>query len=82
MKRAKKLTLLLIRKTALQWNRTRAYYWADYKLQDLHAVTVMPELYYRCLFHLSMRLVRVNRFRRLADQAIHTIPYHMRFRFA
>lgn len=82
MKRLKKLTLMIIRATAYRHNRHRTYYWAERHLNEMHKVTVMPELYYRWLFRVSMRLVRIDRFRKLADQAIHTIPYHIRFNLA
>jgi len=82
MKRIKKLTLLTIRAAAYRSNRIRAYYWAERHLHALQTVTIMPDLYYRWLFRVSMRLVRFDMFRRIADQAIHTIPYHVRFNLA
>lgn len=82
MKRIKKLVLLQIRSLSLRCNHTKMYYWAELKLFELRAVTVLPEFYYRFLFGLSMRLVRMNHFRMLADKAIHTIPYHIRFDIA
>lgn len=82
MKRLKKATLLLIRHMAYRWNRLRLYYWADTKLSELRIMTVMPEFYYRWLYHSSMRLVESKKFLRLADRAIHTIPYHVRFHVA
>ena len=42
-------------------------------------VYVMPDFYYRWLIHFSMRIVHIDRFRRLADKVIHTIPYRARF---
>ena len=82
MKRIRKLALLQIRSLSLRCNRTGLYYWAEQKLFELTAVTVLPEFYYRFLFGLSMRLIRMNHFRRFADKAIHTIPYHIRFNIA
>ena len=82
MKRIKKLALMIIRTAAYRKNRIRTYYWAERQLQDLQPVFVMPDLYYRWLFSVSMRLVRFDMFRKLADQAIHTIPYHVRFNLA
>ena len=82
MKRIKKLTLMIIRAAAYRGNRIRTYYWAEGQLQDLQAVSIMPDLYYRWLFRVAMRLVRFDMFRKLADQAIHTIPYHVRFNLA
>lgn len=79
MERIKKLILLQIRWLALHCNQTRLYYWAELTLFDLRGVTVLPDFYYRLLFRLSMRLVQTDQFRLVADKAIHTIPYHVRF---
>lgn len=82
MKRIKKATLLIIRNRAYRWNFLRTYYWADGRLSELSHFTLMPHFYYRCLFSISMKLVDFNKFQRLADKAIHTIPYHVRFSVA
>jgi hypothetical protein len=79
MKRLRKAILLPVRFFAYRWNRLKLYYWAEEELFELRNVHVMPTLYYRWLFHFSMRIVNVDRFRRLADKAIHTIPYSVRF---
>ena len=82
MKRINKIILLQIRWLALRYNQLKLYYWADRKIFELRTVFVMPEFYYRLLFWLSMRLVQVNGFKLFADKAIHTIPYHARFKMA
>ncbi len=82
MKRLKKAILLPVRRIAYRWNRLKLYYWADKELYAMRNVAVMPNLYYRWLFRISMRIVHVERFRRLADKAIHTIPYRVRFDLA
>jgi hypothetical protein len=82
MKRIKKILLLQIRWLALHYNQLKLYYWAEKEISELRTVFVMPELYYRFLFFLSMRLVQVNGFELFADKAIHTIPYHVRFKMA
>lgn len=82
MKRLKKAILLPLRYVAYRLNRLRLYYWSDQELYDLRTVYVMPELYYRWLFHACMRMAATRPFRRLANRAIHTIPYHVRFRVA
>lgn len=82
MKRLKKALLLPVRTLAYRCNNLRLYYWADARLFDLRAVNVMPSLYYRLLYHLSMSLMQNRKFRRLADRAIHTIPYSVRFNMA
>ena len=79
MKRLKKAILLPVRSMAYRWNRLRLYYWVDEELYELRTVNVMPDFYYRWLYRVSMKLVDSNRLRRLADRAIHTIPYHVRF---
>ena len=79
MERMKKSILILLRYIAFRFNRLGPYYWADRKLYELREVVVMPEFYYCMLFRVSMRLVQVHGFARLADKAIHTIPYHVRF---
>lgn len=82
MKPIKKAVLLPVRKIAYQWKCLRLYYWADRKLLELQAVCVMPRWYYRWLYHSCVWLVGFKKFRRLADRAIHTIPYHVRFEVA
>ena len=82
MKRLKKATLLLIRHLAYRWNGLLLYYWADLNLNELRAVHVMPQFYYRWLYRFCMWLVAHSNCRRLADRVIHTIPYHVRFHVA
>ena len=82
MKRMKKAILLPVRYFAYRWRRTRTFYWAERKLSELRNVNVMPYLYYKWLFKVSMSLVEYRITRRLADQAIHTIPYNVRFSVA
>jgi hypothetical protein len=82
MKRLKKAILLPVRNMAYRLNRLHLYYWAEAELFELRTVNVMPPFYYRWLYKLSMRLVRSKKFSRLADRAIHTIPYHVRFNVA
>lgn len=82
MKRLKKAILLPVRKVAYRRNRLKLYYWADNELSELRNVHLMPRFYYRWLFQISMRMVQIERFRRFADKAIHTIPYRVRFELA
>lgn len=82
MKRLKKAILLPVRFMAYRLNGLRLYYWSEQELYDLRTVYVMPELYYRGLFHVCMRMASTKTMRRLAHRAIHTIPYHVRFRVA
>jgi hypothetical protein len=82
MKRINKAALLMVRKVAYRGHFLRPYYWADRKLFELRTVYVMPLLYYRWLYQWCMWLIASNRFQRLADRAIHTIPYHVRFKVA
>lgn len=79
MKRLKKAVLLPVRSVAYRWNWPHIYYWAEQELSGLRNVHIMPNFYYRWLFQVSMRMVHIDRFRRLADKAIHTIPYRIRF---
>ncbi len=82
MKRMKKAVLLPVRSMAYQWKRMKLCYWSEKKLYELRAVCVMPRWYYRWLYHACIRLVAFRQCRRLADRAIHTIPYHVRFEVA
>ena len=79
MKRIKKLVLLQVRSLSLRCNHMKLYYWTEIKLFKLRSITILPEFYYRFLFGMSMRLVRVNHFQTFANKAIHTIPLHIRF---
>jgi len=79
MKRLKKAVLLTVRELAYRRNRLRTYYWADQILYELRNVTVMPTVYYHWLYRVSMKLIGFGKTRRLAEWAIHTIPYHVRF---
>ena len=82
MKRLKKAILLPVRTMAYRWNRLHTYYWADKKLHELRTIYVMPKFYYRWLYRTCLWLAENKKFRRLADRAIHTIPYHVRFHVA
>ena len=82
MKRLKKAILLPVRYLAYRCNRLQTYYWADSKLYELRTVNVMPIIYYHWLFRVSMKLIKSAKTRPLADWAIHTIPYHVRFNVA
>jgi hypothetical protein len=82
MKALKKAILLPTRATAYRWKLLRLYYWADYELSAMRAVYVMPGWYYWCLYNVCLWIVRFGTFRRLADRAIHTIPYDVRFNMA
>lgn len=82
MKRLKKATLMPLRNLSYRWNHLGMFYWTEARLYELRAVNVMPALYYRWLFRLSMWLVEFNRFRRLANRVIHTIPFHIRYTVA
>lgn len=80
--RLKKAVLLVIRKMALREGFTALYYWADLELFRLRMVYVMPDLYYRWLYHTCMWLVEHRKYMKLADMAIHRIPFHIRFEVA
>jgi hypothetical protein len=82
MRRLKKAMLLPTRRLAYRWNLLPLYYWAERELFELRSIDVMPEFYYRWLFRFSMRIVHIDRFQRLAEKLIHTIPYHVRFNMA
>lgn len=79
MKRLTKAILLPVRSMARRWNRPRLYYWSESRLFELRDVNVMPQLYYRWLYQLSMSLLGIRKLQRLADRLIHTIPYDIRF---
>ena len=81
-KRLSKAALLPLRRIAYRWKFTQLYYWSERKLDDLRAVDVMPFWYYRRLYRTCMWLVAIRQFQRIADRAIHTIPYHVRFEVA
>lgn len=82
MKRLRKAILLPVRRCAYRWNRARLYYWAEQELSELRTINVMPRLYYKALYRGCMWLNDYSKFRRLADKAIHTIPYQVRFDMA
>ena len=82
MKRLMKAQLLAVRTVAYRWNLLRLYYWAETKLYDLRSVYIIPDIVYEGIFRVSMRLVAHRHFRRVADKAIHLIPYHIRFQLA
>ena len=79
MKRIKKAFLMVVMNMASCWNRIQLFYWANKHLYELRAVCIMPNWYYRWLFHSCVWLSDFKNFRKLADRAIHTIPYHIRF---
>ena len=79
MNRLKKVALLPVRKISYLMMFTRLYYWSEKKLYPLRAVYVMPKFYYRWLYRLCVWVVEFRNFRGIANRAIHTIPYHIRF---
>jgi hypothetical protein len=82
MNRLKKAALLPVRRISYRMRFSRLYYWSEKGLYPLRAVNVMPKFYYRWLYRLCVWMVDFRRFQRLADKAIHTIPYHIRFKVA
>ncbi len=82
MERIKKAGLIPVKSIAYQWKLLRLYYWADRKLYELRAVSVMPTWYYYWLYQVCMWLLAFRNFQWLANRAIHTIPYHVRFKVA
>ena len=82
MNRLKKIALLPVGKISYRMRCTRLYYWSEEELYPLRAVVIMPRFYYRWLYQLCVCMVEFRNFRRLADKAIHTIPYHIRFEVA
>lgn len=78
----KKAVLLAIRKTAQRVGFQTLYYWSDLTLLQFRGVCVMPDFYYRCLYNACMWLVEHRKLKKLANMAIHTIPYHIRFEVA
>lgn len=79
MKPMKKAFFLLIRVTMHYCKWLRLYYWSEFNLHELRGTYVMPRAYYHWLYHTCMWLIRFKRFHRIADRAIHTIPYCIRF---
>ena len=82
IQRLSKAALLPVRRLAHQKKWTALYYWSDHKLEPLRAVYILPLWYYRRLYQACMWLVAVQHMQKLADRAIHTIPYHIRFEVA
>jgi hypothetical protein len=82
MNRLKKIALLPVRRISIRMRLTRLYYWCEEGLYPLRAVVIMPRFYYRWLFRLCVWMVDFRKFRRLADKAIHTIPFTIRFDLA
>ena len=82
MNRLKKIALLPVRRISYRMRFTRIYYWSEEGLCPLRAVYVMSKFYYQWLYRLCVWMVEFRKFRRLADKAIHTIPYPIRFEVA
>jgi hypothetical protein len=82
MQRLHKAVLLQLRNLAYQWKLLRLYYWADMKVYELRTVCVLPNWYYRRLYHACVWLIGLRKFQRLANRAIHSIPFHVRFELA
>ena len=77
--RLKKAALLLIRKLTCRNRFLALYYWADLELFRLRKVQAMPNFYYLWLYQTCMWLAERRKFRKLADVAMHRIPFHVRF---
>jgi hypothetical protein len=82
MNRLKKIALLPVTRISYHMRLMRLYYWSEEGLYALRAVVIMPQFYYRWLYRLCVWMAHFRPFRRLADTAIHTIPYHIRFEVA
>ena len=82
MRKLKKAILLMVRTTTHHLNLPRPYYWSEYELSLLVNVYLLPGWYYHGLYHICLWIVRYKAFRRMAGWAIHTIPYHVRFKIA
>ncbi len=82
MNRLKKIALLPVKRISYVMGFTRLYYWSESRLYPLRVVNVMPKFYSRWLYRLCVWMVNFRKFRRLADMAIHTIPYQIRFEMA
>jgi hypothetical protein len=80
--RLKKAALLTMRKIARHLGFLALYYWSDIALLQFRAVCVMPNCYYRCLYGACMWMIKHRKLGKLANMAIHTIPYHVRFQVA
>ena len=82
MNRLKKAALLAVKGISYHVRIMRLYYWSEEELYPLRAVVIMPNVYYRWLYRVCVWMLDFRKFRRLADMAIHTIPYHIRFEMA
>jgi hypothetical protein len=82
MQRMKKALFLQVWRLAWHWKNMRLLYWADRNLYELRSVYIMPCWYYLWLYRTCMRLAASGTCLRMADRAIHTIPYHIRFEMA
>jgi hypothetical protein len=82
MKRLKKIVLMPVKQISYRMRFFRLYYWTEITLYPLQAVSVLPRCYYNLLYRLCIRLVEFKKLKRLANRAIHTIPYHIRFEIA
>jgi hypothetical protein len=80
--RIKRLFYVTVRWVSLKANRLKIYYWADAQCYALRTVAIMPMIYYRFLFRICMWLASYDRWGRVANRGIHTIPYHIRFNVA
>lgn len=79
MKPIKKAFLLLLRSTTHSFKLLRLYYWSEFNLQELKGIYVMPGAYYHWLYKTCMWLIKFKGLQRIANRAIHTIPYCIRF---
>lgn len=79
MKRMKKALFLFLRFTMRYFKCLRLYYWSEFNLDELKGTYVMPRGYYHWLYHTCMWLIKFRQLNHLADRAIHTIPYCIRF---
>lgn len=82
MNRLKKVALLPVQRISYHMGLLRLYYWSENTLYPLRAVHVLPKFYYRWLYRLCIWMVDFRKLRQLANIAIHTIPYHIRFEVA
>lgn len=82
MNRLKKVALLPVKRIPYRMKLIKLYYWSENTLYPLRAIYVLPKFSYRWLYRLCIKMVEFRKFQRLANIAIHTIPYHIRFELA
>lgn len=80
MKKIEKVFWLMIR--SLMRFQYRIYLQAEFNLEGLRQIFIMPKCYYWVLYHISYYGIRKNKCFKFSNWLVHKVPLPLRFDFS